>query len=254
MKIEPQIELQPENKIQFTEKTTFNKLNSRCFQAEIADFESCIKELDETAQPQQEEPQNIISPEKTQKTPKISKKPPEEENIKVKADNLNDIKFFRNSKELFEKDDKTKINLDKFEKKDIDFFKICCENPAVSINNINAQNFQVNIAINAQDGQVNYKSFDVSKGLFNIIEYSFKSQKPVRLDFNGNSSVILKMNNSGKLVAELISSDQAMSYILKNSIPQLKNKLDEENLPYGDILYKDNSDNNKNKNNKGDNQ
>ena len=86
------------------------------------------------------------------------------------------------------------------------------------------------------------------------MEYSFKSQKPVRLDFNGNSSVILKMNNNGKLIAEFISNDKAMEYALKSSIPNLKDKLDSEGIPYEEIFYKDNSKNNNKKQNKGGNQ
>jgi flagellar hook-length control protein FliK len=61
------------------------------------------------------------------------------------------------------------------------------------------------------------------------------------LDFDGNSSVILKVDAEGKLTAEFISSDKAMESLLKNSIPQLRNKMDNEGIPYKDISYKDQS-------------
>ncbi len=144
--------------------------------------------------------------------------------------------------------------IDSITKEDIQFFKLCSENRELAINSINTKDRQVNFTLAPEAGQqVCYKTVNFSKGLFNLIEYSFKTQKPVRLDFQGNSSVILKVGNEGRLTAEFISNDAAMEYALKSSIPALKHKLDSENIPYGEIYYKDDEkqQNNKKKRNKG---
>lgn len=243
-----------------------NRLNSSArsssFNSDVPDFEAYLQELDENKKniPDEQKnvqnnPQVMIPQEKNTETVKTLKKLTEKENIPVKISNLEDIKLFLRKKgNLKSLDNDININLDNFKKKDIEFLRICLENPSITLNNLNTQNLQANFAVQNQNNQVSYKSFDVSKGLFNLIEYSFKAQKPVRLDFNGNSSVILKMNTDGKLIAEFISNDKAMEYILKSNIPGLRDKLDSEGIPYEEISYKDNSKNNDKRQNKGGNQ
>ncbi len=146
------------------------------------------------------------------------------------------------------------FNLDSMTKNDIAFFKLLSESKELTIQSVNPKDMQVTMtALQEGKQQVSYKTVNFSKGLFNLIEYSFKTQKPVRLDFQGSSSVILKVNSEGKLTAEFISNDAAMEYALKSSIPGLKQKMDSEGIPYEEIYYKDNNkrQNNKKKKNKG---
>ena len=172
----------------------------------------------------------------------------EKDKIPVKFRNIDDIRLSVNSRELFEMNDGYRVNIDSLSGDDIEFFKLCSEKNEITINDINSKNSQVNFMNLDNANQVSYKSFNFSKGLFNLIEYSFKKQKPIRLDFRGNSSVILKVNNQGRLSAEFISNDTAMEYILRSSLPNLKNKLDSEGIPYEKIVYRDNQEkNNKNK-------
>lgn len=232
------------------------------------DFESYLKNSDENKkvdddqkfiqnnlnQPNPAASQQIQSQDKKAEATKDSKKLPEKdkEKIPVKINNIEDIRLFLHTKELSDPHQGTRIDLDHLKKEDIDFLKTCLENPSVTFN---TQNLQADFAVQNQNGQISYVSANVSKTLFNLMEYSFKAQKPVRLDFNGNSSVILKMNNNGKLIAEFISNDKAMEYALKSSIPYLKDKLDSEGIDYEEISYKDNSRNrNKKQNNEGGNQ
>jgi len=229
-----------------------------------SDFESYLQELDEKpkdetqAQAQalaQNAAQIIASKEKISEETKINKEPDKKEKISFKIDKLDDIKLMMQKRGISAHDKESKINLDNFKKEDITFLRTLLENPSITLNNLNSQNLQATFAVQNQNNQVSYKSFEVSKGLFNLMEYSFKSQKPVRLDFNGNSSVILKMNNDGKLIAEFISNDKAMEYVLKSSIPGLKDKLDSEGIAYEEISYKEKTkNNNNNRQNKGGNQ
>jgi len=238
-------------------------LNNRnfCIDYDLHDFESYIKELDEdkdeleaqsllqiaaTAKHQLNSNVSDIQ-DKTDKLMKIS-------SLDFISDKKRSISGYDRMAERTAKDsdDKIGINFDDFKKEDLDLFKAFADNPNIYINNINAQNLQVCLAAQGTQGTVSYKSFDVSKGLFNLIEYSLKSKKPVRLDFKGDSSVILKMNKEGKLIAEFLSNNEAMAYILKSSIPNLRNKMDSEGIPYDDIFYNDNKQNKNKKQNRGD--
>lgn len=169
--------------------------------------------------------------------------------ITVRMRRIDDIKLFINSRELYGVDEGYKINLDSLSGDDVEFFKLCAEKGELTINDINSKDSQVNLMSVASNNRVSYKSLNFSKGLFNLIEYSFRKQKPIRLDFRGNSSVILRVNPQGNLSAEFIANDTAMEHILRSSIPNLKNKLDSEGVPYEKIVYRENQE--KNKKNKG---
>ncbi len=165
--------------------------------------------------------------------------------IPVRMENLDDIRLFINSRELYGINENRSIKLDSMTKDDIDFFKLCLEKKELTIDNINSKDATINIMNIDNANQVSYKSLNFSKGLFNLIEYSFQKQKPVRLDFQGDSSVILKVNKEGKLTAEFISNEKAMEYVLRSSIPNLKNKFDSEGIPYEKIFYREQSKKNK---------
>lgn len=264
MEIKTKIEENPPvqgNNISISNSKRLAKTNNAQFRSNSDDFEACLKELDdnkktdETQNTVQNNAETAVPKDKKTEAAKDSKKTDEKENVPVRINNIDDIKLFMRKKDLLNgHNSNTKIKLDSLKKKDIEFLRTCLENPSITINNLNPQNLQATFAVQNSGGQVSYKSIEVSKGLFNLIEYSFKAQKPVRLDFNENSSVILKMHNNGKLVAEFISNDKAMEYILKSSIPGLKDKLDSEGIPYEEISYKDNSKKNNDRQNKGGNQ
>lgn len=99
--------------------------------------------------------------------------------------------------------------------------------------------FQANLlkVVSSGDSQ-NLKSAEVSKSLMNLIEEAYKTQKPTRIDFDNNVSVILRISKEGKISAEFIPGDKAVEQYLKNNIGYLKNNLEEQNIDYGDIMYK----------------
>jgi len=85
---------------------------------------------------------------------------------------------------------------------------------------------------------LNYKSIEVSKTLSNLLMRANETKKAVRLDFDNNVTVILKMTN-GKLSANFIPGDKAVEEYLKNNIPYLKQRFDEQNIPYANLTYKE---------------
>ena len=164
------------------------------------------------------------------------------------------INDFDNDKFANEFSDKYRINLNDLELNDIKLFKGLTEKSDISVNSFDAQNQTFNMVINGENLNVSYKSIEVSKTLFNAIENAYKTGKSVRLDFGNDTSVILKISKDGKISADFIPNDKAMEAVLKNAIPLLKAKFDEENISYGELNYrnynqqKDNQDKNKEKN------
>ncbi len=81
------------------------------------------------------------------------------------------------------------------------------------------------------------KPMEVSRTLVNLLEKAQSTQKPVRLDFDNNITLVLKVNNQGVLNAAFFPSDTAAEQYLRNNIPLLKNELDAKNITYGSLNY-----------------
>lgn len=98
-----------------------------------------------------------------------------------------------------------------------------------------------------------YKTQPTSNVLQNLIEKAYTENKPVRIDFDNNVSIIMKIDKKGRITAEFIPGDKAVEEYLRNNIRFLKNRFDEQNLPYNDLFYRQNRNPNKEKqkNNKG---
>lgn len=83
-----------------------------------------------------------------------------------------------------------------------------------------------------------YKSANVSKTLINMVDEAYNTQKPVRIDFDNNIAVILKVDKDGKIKAQFIPGDKAVEAYLKENIASLRQSFDEQNLPYNELSYK----------------
>ena len=90
-----------------------------------------------------------------------------------------------------------------------------------------------------------YKTQQTSKVLSDLIAKAYQEGKPVRLDFDNNCSVILKIDSKGKVSAEFIPSDKAVEAYLRNNISSLRQRFDEQNLPYNDLMYRQSNQNNR---------
>ncbi len=101
---------------------------------------------------------------------------------------------------------------------------------------------------------VTQKNVEITNNLINLIEKAQNTQKPVRITFDNDVSVILKIDKHGKVTAEFIPGSAEVENYLRNNIASLKQRFDEQNLPYNDLLYRQNNRQNKgkDKNNKGD--
>ena len=95
----------------------------------------------------------------------------------------------------------------------------------------------------------NSNSIEVSNTLMTMLKSSVDSKKPIRMDFDNNVTVILKLDDKGKVNAHFIPGDKAVEEYLKNNIPYLRQRFDEQNISYSNISYrqyKDQRENNQN--------
>lgn len=155
------------------------------------------------------------------------------ENITVRENKKNpyvDL-LVKNEKDIFSKE--FAGQLPQMTEDDIKFFELIAGNGNISINNTNS------VVVEGEDGQKTLENLKFSKSLMNLIEYSYSSGRPVRIDFSKDLTVILKIDRQGQISAEFISSDKAMEHLLRTNIPYLKQKLDSSGIKYKKIYYKD---------------
>lgn len=81
----------------------------------------------------------------------------------------------------------------------------------------------------------NVKSAQVSKTLADLIAKSMKDNQPVRIDFDNNISVIIKISKDGKISADFLPSSQIAEAYLKENLPLLKQRFDENNIEYDSL-------------------
>jgi hypothetical protein len=81
------------------------------------------------------------------------------------------------------------------------------------------------------------KNVKISETLLNAINIARETNQPLRIDFDKNISVILRMGKDGSFAANFIPGNKAVEQYLKNNIELLKTTFDEKELPYTDLSY-----------------
>lgn len=166
----------------------------------------------------------------------------------TQQNNINELRKINDPKDLY-------LNLDgtKLSKNDIENIQNLANNPnfSVNINQINGFN---NITINYNESGINYNALNFSQNLSEAMQKAYKSNQPIRIEVEKNTSVILKIDKDGKVSAHFISSDKAMEMLLRDHIYQLRDKLEKEGLPYKNLSYNQQSKDNKKDNEDNQNQ
>lgn len=116
---------------------------------------------------------------------------------------------------------------------DANFFANLVQNTDMSMKGIASQisDAMVNNSENVQ------KNVQVSSVLMDKLSESMKTNQPFRIDFDKDVSVIIKVNKDGSLAANFIPGDKAVEQYLKNNISFLKQRFDDQNLPYSELSY-----------------
>lgn len=104
-------------------------------------------------------------------------------------------------------------------KNDVDFFANLVENGSVDMNSVQ----------NAQ------KSSQVSKSLADMIAKSMQDNQPIRINFDNDISVIIKVSKNGKISADFLPSSQIAEAYLKENLPILKQRFDDNNIDYEEL-------------------
>ena len=114
------------------------------------------------------------------------------------------------------------------------------------LNQDNLINYNVegeNLTISEYDG----KKINATNSLINMLKTSYDTKKPIRLDFDNDITVILKLDKEGKIQAHFIPGTSEVESYLKNNIQCLKQRFDEEEIPYSHLGYSKAKDENKKK-------
>ena len=147
------------------------------------------------------------------------------------------------------------LNLDFASQYDIESIKVGQEDAMFFLNVLN-QNGLINYQVQDEGLQITTKNdqqIQVSKTLMSMLKTSVDSKKPIRMDFDNNVTVILKLDDKGKVNAHFIPGDKAVEEYLKNNIPYLRQRFDEQNISYSNISYRQHKEQNQ-KNKKENNQ
>ena len=129
----------------------------------------------------------------------------------------------------------TIVNYDRvvMDKADVEFFANLIENGV----------------LNMSDLQGAEKSSRVSKALADLLAKAMNDNKPIRIDFDNNISVIIKIDRAGKISADFLPSSQVAEAYLKENLPLLKQRFDDNNIDYNELNQRqrkqDNQDNRK---------
>lgn len=125
----------------------------------------------------------------------------------------------------------------KMDNNDISFFVNLVDNQQMF-----AQN---NLGINPNAGnrftdiktEATQSAVHVSATLLDAMNESVKTNKPFRIDFDGDIAVVLKVNKEGVLSANFIPGSAAVENYLRNNIAGLRQNFDNQDLPYNELSY-----------------
>ena len=154
-----------------------------------------------------------------------------------------EVKTVSNSEGIKKVDSKTNVTVDTIvsydtvtmNENDVDFFANLVQNGEVDMNSIK----------NAE------KSSQVSKTLADLLAKSMEDNKPVRIDFDNNISVIIKISRNGKISADFLPSSQIAEAYLKENLPLLRQKFDDNNIDYEQLNQRKQQQDGKNRRKKG---
>ena len=105
------------------------------------------------------------------------------------------------------------------DKSDVDFFTKLVEGGSINMDSLRGAD----------------KSSQVSKTLADMLAKSMQDNKPVRIDFDNNISVIIRISREGKISADFLPSSQVAEAYLKENLPLLRQKFDENNIDYDEL-------------------
>ena len=118
---------------------------------------------------------------------------------------------------------------------DADFFINLTQKNDVSMQNVVVQ--AQNMVNNGAETKEVTQNMQVSQTLLNALANSRETNQPIRIDFDQNVSVVLRVGKDGAIAANFIPGDKAVEQYLRNNIDSLKATFSQNDLPYSDLSY-----------------
>lgn len=111
---------------------------------------------------------------------------------------------------------------------DVEVFANLVEKGSVEMNSLSSESVQ--------------KSLQVSKTLADMLAKAKETSQPLRIDFDNNISVIIRISRDGKITADFLPSSQVAEAYLKENLPLLKQRFDEKNIEYDSLNQRERQD------------
>ena len=127
----------------------------------------------------------------------------------------------------------------KISESDADFFINLTQSENVNLASVQAQ--AQNMINNGADVSEVKQNVQISQTLLNVLSDARENNQPIRIDFDQNISVILRVGRDGAISAQFIPGDKAVEQYLRNNIESLKSSFDEQDLPYSELSYSSSS-------------
>lgn len=125
----------------------------------------------------------------------------------------------------------------KMNESDADFFINLTQNEGENINVQSIQTQAQEMLNKGTDVAEVKQNVQVSQALLDALSKARENNQPLRIDFDQNVSVILRVGRDGAISAQFIPGDKAVEQYLRNNIDALRNSFDEQDLPYSDLSY-----------------
>jgi len=119
---------------------------------------------------------------------------------------------------------------------DVEMFANIVENNQINLNDITSES-----AI---------KSVKISKTLADMLIKAKETNQPLRIDFDNNISVIIKISREGKISADFLPSSQVAEAYLKENLPLLRQRFDDNNIKYDELNQRERKEQNREHNRK----
>ena len=119
---------------------------------------------------------------------------------------------------------------------DVEVFANLVENGSLDLNSLTTESAQ--------------KTVQISKTLADMLAKAKESSQPLRIDFDNNISVIIRISRDGKITADFLPSSQVAEAYLKENLPLLRQRFDEKNIEYDSLNQRERRDSQKEQNRK----
>lgn len=170
--------------------------------------------------------------------------------IKMKLQEIFDGFLVKDDKTIEERIADKFLDLDFGAEFDVNTDKIGVNDAIFFVGLLNQQNIiSYNVENNNLSVSMDGKEIKTTNTLLNLLSTSLDTKKPIRLDFDNNVTVILKLNHKGEIQTHFLPGTAEVEAYLKNNLQCLKQAFDEQGINYSSLSYSKYKENQQNQEN-----